>query len=701
MRKYKTNEVVRNFQSNKKRTKVNPKSALSIKLPQSNTFYRQVLESLEDYAVFTIDSEGKVISWNKGAQRLLGYTPEEILGENTGIIFTLEDRQKDAPQKEMNLALKKGKAKDERWHMRRDGTRFWGSGVLFPFKQGKEKGFTKILRDLTERKQAEEAFKRSEKRFRTLLEYSYDAIVLTSSEGKAQYASPSIKNVIGYTPEEYLTLDAAKLVHPDDLKSASMFFREIIRKPGTTFPPYHTRYLDKYGSYRWIEYTATNFLNDPGITAVVFNFRDITSQKLTEERQLFLEEASNILGSSIDYETTLKNIGELIIPFLADYCRIVVVGENKNIKEIVARHVDPQKLPLVKQLYAAYKDNKANTHGVEKLITSGETEFMEQVSQQIYNSVDEGLAKIMRKLKLESYIGVPMKIGNKVVGALTFSSTRKGKRYTLEDVSLAEELARRAAIAIENARLYKEAQKEIAERKKLEKQKDEFIGVASHELKTPVTSIKSFGQVLRMKFAKEGNYQAAELLGKMDIQINRLTSLISDLLDVTKIEAGKIQFNERYFTFDVLVDELIEELQRTTQKHRLIKKGKTEQIVFGDRERIGQVITNFIVNAIKYSPKSGQIIITSLVQKNKIMLSVQDFGIGIPREKQGKVFERFFRVSGPGKETYPGLGLGLYISSEIIKRSQGKIWVESTEGKGSTFCFMIPLSKKKEVKHRK
>ncbi len=235
--------------------------------------------------------------------------------------------------------------------------------------------------------------------------------------------------------------------------------------------------------------------------------------------------------------------------------------------------------------------------------------------------------------------------------------------------------------------------RDITQEKHLERQKDEFLGIASHELKTPVTSIKSFAQLLKHRFTKEGNQNAAELIGKLDAQVDKLTNLIGDLLDITKIESGKMQFNSAQFSFDELVDEVVEELQRTTDKHVLIKKGKTGKTIYADHERISQVLNNLISNAIKYSPYAKEIHIWSSVEKESIKLCVQDFGVGIPKDKQDKVFERFFRASGPGKETYPGLGLGLYISSEIVKRLSGKIWVESIEGKGSTFCFTLPLKK--------
>ncbi|HVF69522.1 MAG TPA: PAS domain-containing sensor histidine kinase [Xanthomonadales bacterium] len=235
---------------------------------------------------------------------------------------------------------------------------------------------------------------------------------------------------------------------------------------------------------------------------------------------------------------------------------------------------------------------------------------------------------------------------------------------------------------------------DITKQKQLERQKDDFLGIASHELKTPVTSIKAYGQVLQMVFRRKGDLKAVEHLEKMDAQIDKLTSLISDLLDVTKIQSGRMEFHEDFFDFNELVNELVEQLQLTTEKHTLVKElGKTIS-VYGDRDRTGQVITNLISNAVKYSPHSKKIIIKTSSDKNNLTLCVQDFGVGIPRDKQGSVFEQFYRVSGAKETTFPGLGLGLYVSSEIIKREGGKIWVESEEGKGSTFYFSLPLNKK-------
>jgi len=234
---------------------------------------------------------------------------------------------------------------------------------------------------------------------------------------------------------------------------------------------------------------------------------------------------------------------------------------------------------------------------------------------------------------------------------------------------------------------------DITEQKNLQQQKDDFIGIASHELKTPVTSIKAYTQVLELMLSKVGETKESTLIKRMDKQVNRLTSLIGDLLDVTKINSGRLQFNDTEFDFNSYLHEIIDDLQRTSAKHRLIEDFEPTGIVFADKDRIGQVVANLITNAIKYSPRSDKIIIHTSCQGGELHLCVQDFGIGIPENNLNKVFEQFYRVSGDVQHTFPGLGLGLYISSEIIQREGGRIWVKSKEGQGSIFCFALPLRK--------
>jgi two-component system, OmpR family, sensor histidine kinase VicK len=232
---------------------------------------------------------------------------------------------------------------------------------------------------------------------------------------------------------------------------------------------------------------------------------------------------------------------------------------------------------------------------------------------------------------------------------------------------------------------------DISKRKELERHKDEFMGILSHELKTPVTSLKAYTQVLEQKFSKEGDVLAASMLHKMDLQINKLTKLIVDLLDATKIEAGKLQLQTEVFDLQQLIDEVVEEVQRTSLKHKIVKENNEKVLVTGDKERIGQVITNFLTNAIKYSPAADTIRIDTAYSEGAITCSVTDYGMGIQPQYLDKVFNRFFRINENRRNMIPGLGLGMYISSEIIKRHNGSIWAESQEGNGARFCFKLPL----------
>ncbi|WP_338257367.1 PAS domain-containing sensor histidine kinase [Dictyobacter halimunensis] len=234
---------------------------------------------------------------------------------------------------------------------------------------------------------------------------------------------------------------------------------------------------------------------------------------------------------------------------------------------------------------------------------------------------------------------------------------------------------------------------DIEQLEQLEQQKNVFLGVVSHELKTPVTSAQAFSEVLEQRFRRAGDEKNAVLLGKIRVQMNKLTLLIRDLLDLSRFDAGKLQFHEESFPFDALVDDIIEEVQSTTTTHHIQGEGETSATIFGDREHIGQVLTNLLTNAVKYSPDATKVIVTISHTQHEVMLCVQDFGIGIARDRLPHVFERFFRETGAQEETFPGLGLGLYIAAEFIRQQCGTIWATSDKGSGSTFCFRLPLQR--------
>ena len=236
---------------------------------------------------------------------------------------------------------------------------------------------------------------------------------------------------------------------------------------------------------------------------------------------------------------------------------------------------------------------------------------------------------------------------------------------------------------------------DITERMIVERRKDEFISMTSHELKTPITSLKGFTNVLQRRLAKQGDEQGLHYLARMDAQLDKLTTLIGDLLDISRMQSGKLALRAETFELDALIDETVENVQAATSTHQLLIEGRTGAEVFGDKERLGQVYINLLTNAIKYSPRADKVIVRLFRDGDpeQAIVSVQDFGIGIDKTHHEKIFERFYQVTDPEEKTYPGLGIGLYISSEIVARHRGRMWVESSKGKGTTFFVALPLQR--------
>ena len=531
--------------------------------------------------------------------------------------------------------------------------------------------------------QAAEIFKDHEKLFRVLIENSSDVLALVSGESKFIYVSPQIQKILGFTPQELAGRSTNDLFPPDYSREIGEQFRAVAETPGLTVTVEHP-YLHKDGSVRWIESTITNHLHEPAIGAYVANFRDISHRKHAEEQQHVLNQASNILTFSLDHQITLREIAGLIVPALADYCRIAILDDKQHIREISVNHIDPEKISLVRALYEQYKDRTSSTHGLQRLLETSKPELISSVSGDILETVrdDVVMLDIINALGLQSYMGVPLIARGKTIGAITFSSVQPYQHYTEDDLLFAGELARRIALVLD-----------ISDQKELERRKDEFISMASHELRTPVTSLKGFTNLFQRRLAKQADEQALHYLARMDAQLNKLTKLIADLLDVSKMLTGKVAYREEPFDLDTLIRETIENLQAATPTHQLRLEGSTEAQLFGDRDRIGQVLINLITNAIKYSPRADTVIVRVACDAQNVEVSVQDFGIGIGQEHQQKIFERFYQVTDPEEKTYPGLGIGLYLSSEIIRRHEGNMWVESQKGEGATFHFSLPLWK--------
>jgi signal transduction histidine kinase len=303
----------------------------------------------------------------------------------------------------------------------------------------------------------------------------------------------------------------------------------------------------------------------------------------------------------------------------------------------------------------------------------------------VASAQDERELSLARSLGITSAMIVPISFGGRPVGGITFVTTESRRRYTEADLVMAEELASRASLAIENSQLYRQVQDALALR-------DEFISIASHELRTPVTSLKVYAQMLGRQAERRGDTATALQLTKMESQVDKLSKLIANLLDVSKIEAGKLEYLSETFDLVALVRDIADSPKAMDQKHIVTVADCDPITVCGDRDRIGQVIVNLLTNAIKYSPDAERVEIWLSRDEGTVTVAVRDFGIGIDARFHDHIFDRFFQVADPDERTFPGLGMGLYISQDIARRHGGDIRIESKKGEGSTFSLVLPIA---------
>jgi signal transduction histidine kinase len=319
--------------------------------------------------------------------------------------------------------------------------------------------------------------------------------------------------------------------------------------------------------------------------------------------------------------------------------------------------------------------------------------------------------ELLRKLGLKSYLNVPMIVREQLVGVLSFGSTEAGRYFGEGDLALAQELAQRTATTVDNARLYREAQEAVETQKELNYIRELFMSTVSHELRSPLTSINGYAQYLSEKLRQTPNPEK-ELMGKIvrSVEIilhqsNRMSDLINQLLNFSRIRNGKF---ELHYTSGInlveLVQHVVEQQQQVTNEHSLMVQTNEKKILVDcDEARIEQVLNNLLSNAIKYSP-AGTIVTAGIEwqplaepSKREAIIWIRDQGQGISPESQARLFDRFYRVRTRENVNVEGLGLGLYISHEIVRQHGGRMWLESQPGIGTTFYFSVPLEAKEDV----
>jgi len=417
-----------------------------------------------------------------------------------------------------------------------------------------------------------------------------------------------------------------------------------------------------------------------------------TDERERAQRRLrFLADASSQLAGSLEYRVTLEQVARLAVPTIADWCFVDVLDEDGQIRRVEVAHADPLRAPDA-AILRAYPPDLAMPEGIAKVVRTGVSELVPafQGDALAAITVDAEHLRVTRDLGIVSCIRVPLIARGRTLGVLSFLTTDSGRIFEAADLALCEDLGRRCAVAIDNARLYEEAQRAIRSR-------DEFLSIASHELRTPVTGIKGYAQIL-LRAEARGQLDPERLrrsLTTIDEATDRLTALTADLLDVSRIRSGQLPLHLARIDLAGLLRSVIGRYEdQLDERHRLISAIPSGAWpVDADSGRLDQVLTNLFDNAIKYSPTGGDIRITLEARDDGALIEIVDRGIGLPAESGETIFQPFGRAPNAARRSLPGMGLGLYICRTIVERHDGRIWATSAgEDRGTTFALWLPLS---------
>jgi signal transduction histidine kinase len=411
-----------------------------------------------------------------------------------------------------------------------------------------------------------------------------------------------------------------------------------------------------------------------------------TEANIGAERAAFLAEISRVLAATLDYAQTLTNLARATVPFLADACMIYHLVGNTILRRLALAHSDPEVEEVLREVQRFDIPIEADIP-VARVVRSGIPEVEYRVATTIGEQIhsDPTYRAIVRRMAPHAYICVPLTAHGRTLGAIAFILTTPLRQFVSDDVAFAEEVARRAAIALDNAHLYQQAQDAISIR-------DQFLSTAAHELKTPVTALLGNVQMMQRRAERDGILPERERRAVQVIhtQTKRLSKMIATLLDISRFEQGKLIIERAPLDLCALVRRIVEEVLPSLSIHTVeCHLPETAIIIDGDELRLEQVVQNLISNAVKYSPDGGAIQVRVAQRGNLACIEVIDQGIGIPAEDIPHLFERFYRAGNMGHIS--GMGIGLYIVHELVNLHGGSVAVASAQSQGSTFTVCLPI----------
>ena len=532
---------------------------------------------------------------------------------------------------------------------------------------------------------------------RGILESIADPFVVQDAEWKFRFVNDRAERIIrssGHVSAADLIGRVVWDVYPELV--GTDFEREMRRSARDRVPVTFEAYYPQTGT--WSQMFCYP-LPDGGLAT---QWKDVTAKKRAEEAADYLARASEVLAESLDYETTLTKLAQMIVPRLADWCAVEILYENGTSRQLAVAHVDPEKVKWAYELNRRYPPDPNATTGVPNALRTGKPELYPEIPDELLEAgaVDAEHLRISRELGLKSAMVVPLIAHERIVGALTFVSAESGRRYSEADLELAMELARRAALAVDNARHHRAALDARAQAERSAQAADEanaaktqFLATMSHELRTPLNAIAGYTELLRMGLRGPTTPDQERDLDRITKSQQHLLSLINDILNFARLEAGRIEYEVRR----IAVSELLSGLEamigaqlHTQNLQFTCDAGADDLAVSADPEKVHQVLLNLLANAVKFTDSGGEIAISCNADADNVFIAVRDNGIGIAAERLDSIFEPFVQVNRSLTRSSGGTGLGLAISRDLARGMKGNLTVDSEPGVGSTFTLSLP-----------
>jgi PAS domain S-box-containing protein len=649
-------------------------------LRESREWLQTLLKSIGD-AVIATDQHGAIRFMNPIAEQITGWTAAEAIARPLDQVLRIIDEETHATMESpVETVIRERRIVHLANHTMLVPTRapqrvIEDSGAPILDRSGKLIGVVMCFRDVSEKKRIERREREAERRAAMIADLVPELVWTLSAEGGLEFRNQRWQDYAGKIEGDWL-----KLVHPADRARVSAAWK---RTREISIPLTEEARLCRAtdGEILWhlLRIVPIKDAEDRRVGWAA-SATEIERQKREEEGSRFLDEATALLSASLDYEKTLRALATLSVPRIADWCSITLADQKRP---LIIAHVDPEKVRWAQELSEKYPPEQTAKTGAHHVIRTGKSELYSEIPDSLLSAAAKNAEhlELMRKVGLRSGMIVPMNAGGRTIGAITFISAESRRTYRLTDVALAEQLAERAAHAVDNARLYAEAQHAVRVR-------DEFLAIASHELRTPLTPLQLQVQALQ----KSPNERSSARLETISRQVARLEELVNNLVDISHITAHSLRLE--YSTVDLaeVLREVVAKFQMQAARSSSTIKVTSIASATGwfDRARVQQIIANLLSNAIKFG-SGGAIDVTLTVEQDIARLSVRDDGIGIADEARARIFERFERAV--SSQHYGGFGLGLWLTRELVEAQGGAIHVESELGKGSSFTVALPLKR--------